>query len=178
MNKNTFCVFNKDIKKVGQTKTELNAAEANLRSKLGKTLVDVRSGKAGAEELEAVRNEFETGDFSLEKVRDIINSYSDVIEKIIFADCLMKEGVSYIGFGASIESEQMKNQSGDIYVLFFGRKLNQSDQESWSGNRHHFLSLLRSIKTDSNVGSSLTNQTPKTTFIAVDTDIRPEVAEK
>ncbi len=109
-----------------------------MRSNLAKTLVEVRSGKAGASQLEVIRSDFENGHFSLQKVIDIINSFHNVVEKTKFADILAKEGVAYIGLGASIETEQIKNLTGDIYVLFFGNKLKQSDQQLWSGNRHLF----------------------------------------
>jgi hypothetical protein len=178
MKKHSFCVLNEDIKKVGQTNTELDAAEANLRTKLSKTLVNVRGGKSAGDELDAIRSEYESGNYSVEKVRYIISSYHNVVEKINFAKTVINEGVSYIGFGGSLESEQMKNQTGDIYVLFFGDKQKQSNQQSWSGNRHLFFTLLRSANKESIDGQTSENKPSKTTFIAVDLDVRPEVAVK
>lgn len=157
-----FCVQVNEIKKVDEIRTKLNLAEANLRSKLAATLIEVRSGRAGAEQLENIRNEFEDGNFSLSKVRSDMNSFCNIIEKIKFADVLMAEGVTYIGLGISIETEKIKNGISDIYVLFFSDILKKTDKQLWCDNLDLFLSLVRSTKSDkSGTGES-------TKFIVVD----------
>jgi hypothetical protein len=178
MKKYSFCVRNEDIKKVGKTNIELDAAEANLRSKLSKMLIKVRSGKSAANELDVIRSKYESGKYSVEKVRYIISSYHNVVEKINFAKTIINEGVSYIGSGGSLESEQMKNQTGDIYVLFFNDQQKQSNQQSWRGNRDLLFTLLRSAHKESIDGQTSGNKPTKTTFIAVDLDVRPELAVK
>jgi hypothetical protein len=173
MQSHLYCTPTEDIKKLGETKNEFSKIEAVLGSKLAKALVDIRSGGASTQQLETIRKEFENGEYSIEKVRDIINSYQNIIEKITFADILKKKGVTYIGLGSSIDVEKSKNLTEDIYVLFFSQKLKQTDKQNWDENLNLFLSLLKSSKDDSH-NRQVNNPT---TFIAVDLDICPEVAK-
>ncbi|KAE9555382.1 hypothetical protein FO519_001394 [Halicephalobus sp. NKZ332] len=161
-----FCVLEDDVKKASKIRTLLNRREASLRSKLAATLIEVRSGRADAEQLENILEEFEGNDFSLSKVRSDINSFHNVVEKIKFADILKAEGATYIGLGSSLETEMIKNEMRDIYILFFSDTLKQTENQAWRGNRTLFFSLMRSEK-------SGTGEPAK--FFVVDLDLRPEI---
>ncbi|KAE9547448.1 hypothetical protein FO519_009340 [Halicephalobus sp. NKZ332] len=167
-----FCVLEYDIKKVSKIRKLLNLTEMSLRSKLAETIIKVRSGRAGAEQLENIRKEFEDEDFSLSEVQSNINSFHNVIEKIEIVDILKEKGAIYIGLGSSLETEMMKSGTRDIYILFFSDKWRQTKNQVWRDNRTMFSRLMQSATSD----KYGTGEAAK--FIVVDLDLRPEIGTK
>lgn len=146
MDSHKFCVLEQDIERANEARTQLNNAEAKLRSKLAATLVLVRSGKAGAEKLENIRAEFENCNSSPGKVQTVFHSFLPVINRMKLADTLIAERIIYIGRCGSLETEIVKYGQNDIYVLFFSDELIKTDKKSWTDNCSLFLTLARSAK--------------------------------
>ena len=77
-----FCICDKDIRKTEDAKVGLEKGEAMLRSNFAKTLVAVRSGEAGIEQLEKLRSEHIDGQYSANEVTSLVSSFAEVTEKI------------------------------------------------------------------------------------------------
>ena len=163
MRSHTFCICEDDIRKVKDAKEGVEKSEVMLKSNFAKTLVAVRSGEAGSEQLDKLRSEHIGGQYSANGINLLVDSFSEVMGKISLADFLVTNGVTYIGRGTSFESEMRKNMFGTVYILFFGSE--DMNSKDWRKYQNFFIKLIHSKKSDE-------------TFLAVDLDQRKDIADK
>ncbi len=159
---NSFCLLDHDLQKVTELKNNFSISEANLRSDLNKTLVEVRSGKSDVSKLDELIKKYEESEFSITKIRYYFQSFNLILEKIKHIKILIKKGINYIGKADSLENQYLLNQNQEVYVLFFA--WSNKDNELWKENLRLFMSLL-------NVHN---NDKEKNQFIIVDCDLKSE----
>jgi GTPase SAR1 family protein len=109
-----FCIPAEHIKKIDDLKHDANVREAALKSRYAVILKDVRSGKAEADKLWKLREEFNTGGLSPGAIEAASNEYTN---KMDYVDMWTGKGAKYIGFNSGVES--LKNVLYEVYVFRF-----------------------------------------------------------
>ena len=163
---NSFCLLEEDLQKVTVLQNNFAIAEAGLRSKLQKTLFEVRSGRSDASALDDLMKKFEESEFSTIKVRHNLQSFISLREKIKHVNILIKKGIDYIGKSDSLESKYLLDQNQEIYILYLAWSC--KNNESWKANLQLFMSLLKTHELDKE----------KYNFIIVDSDLKAEFTKK
>lgn len=163
---NLFCISDHDWQKVTKLKNNFSVTEANLRSDLNQTLVDVRSGKNDASKLNELISNFENNEFSTEKVRGELQSFNSLKERIELINDMSKQGIDYIGKSDSLERKYLVSAEKELYILFFF--WSKKNDKLWEENVQLFMSLQ----------ITHSNEKEKYKFIIVDGDLKAEYNSK
>lgn len=156
-----FCVKEEDVAKIFSLKEEMAVQETSFRSKLASTLVLARSGKCDVSQVEELIKEFQSSEYSPEKILSLLATWGSVTEKINFAKHLVKNGVTYIGFKGNLDEEMLKKFMDTSFVLYFTSQ-SKSDVQRWVKNRQMYFQEIMKKKE----GCS---------YYAVDCDIHPNL---
>ncbi|KAF9431327.1 hypothetical protein BGZ76_000460 [Entomortierella beljakovae] len=138
----SYCVKVEDIKSISDMKSELEITEANLRNELASKLVEVRSGKAEATELETLRSSFELGPCSPTKIQGFIDTHKQLADKIAQVKILTQRGINYVGRGGkSLDTLMAQHNNIKMYILFYKEEARVKDPVMWQQARGVFLKL-------------------------------------
>jgi hypothetical protein len=107
------CVPPRHIKEIDDLKDRANAQEAALKSQYSTTLKAARSGKAEADKLWKLLEEFRTGELSPDSIATASGEYA---EKMDFFDLVTEKGAKYLGFTSGMEL--LKNSMCDEFYIF------------------------------------------------------------
>ncbi|KAA8896253.1 hypothetical protein FN846DRAFT_921745 [Sphaerosporella brunnea] len=131
-----YCVPAKHINEIDDLKTRANGREATLKSQYSTTLKDARSGKAEADKLWKLLEDFSTGSLSPDSIAAASGEYAD---KMDFVDLVTGKGAKYVGFTSGVEL--LKNVRDEIYVFRFNWN-SQHQQPAFAENVAILLDLL------------------------------------
>ena len=160
-----FCIEAVEFEKIASIKQKFEIEEAKFRSNLSSKLTAVRSGKAVASDLDDLITQFRSQELSPEKVIVQLHSLSHITEKVSFANSLILNGAKYIGNGASLDEEIVKNLGCKTYTFYFKNDAKTSNIDKWTANRQIFLQEMK-------------KNADGTRFFAVDCDIHPNLWPK
>jgi len=141
-----FCLPPTYIRDVTGQVGALNAAESNLKSRYAAALKEVRAGKADAENLWKLHDEFVGGEFAPDKLASTAHMYT---ENLDFVDLVEAAGATYVGYERSLANELLKTTAENVFVLYFTDEKKRSSE--WDGNATLIMNLLRGEDKETNV---------------------------
>uniref|UniRef100_T1IXZ4 Uncharacterized protein n=1 Tax=Strigamia maritima TaxID=126957 RepID=T1IXZ4_STRMM len=155
------CIPVEQVREGLELKSKLINHETEMKSQLKKIIPAIRSGSKPTTSLEQL---LEVREFNL--LRDEMNAWMNQqniwLQKTRFVEQLQQAGVQYVGLGTRFDDikQSMTASNQQFYVLFFGVKLQNGNEDYWKAVKTFFESI----------GSP--------SRIAIDLDVRPELALK
>jgi hypothetical protein len=137
------CVPPRHIKEIDDLKDRANAQEAALKSQYSTTLKATRSGKADADKLWKLLEEFRTGELSPDSIAAASGKYTD---KMDFFDLVTGKGAKYVGFTSGMELQ--KNSVRDEFYIFRFNWDSHRQQPTFAEN----FSILEELLSESFTG--------------------------